>query len=68
MFHLERLYDKYSMEQIKKKEEFELNYSEEQRQTAVRCASYYADQYPPYYDMIVTKVLDDPEGHVLSIQ
>ena len=66
MFHLERLYDKYSMEEIKKKEEFELNYSAEQRQIAIRCANYYADQYPPYYDMIVAKVLNDPEGHVLS--
>lgn len=66
MFHLERLYDKYSMEEIKKKEEFELNYSAEQRETAIRCANYYADQYPPYYDMIVAKVLDNPEGHVLS--
>lgn len=66
MFHLERLYDKYSMEEIKKKEEFEKNYSVQERQTAIRCAKYYADQYPPYYDSIVEKVLKDPEGHVLS--
>lgn len=66
LYHLERLYDKYSMEEIKKKEEFEQNYSEKHRSVAVRCAHYYADQYPPYYDSIVSKVLDDPEGHVLS--
>ena len=66
MMYLEKLYNKYSMEEIKKKEEFEQNYSAEHRQTATRCANYYADQYPPYYDMIVAKVLNDPEGHVLS--
>ena len=32
----------------------------------MRCAQYYADQYPPYYDAIVEKVLKDPEGHILS--
>lgn len=66
MYHLERLYNKYSMEEIKKKEEFELNYSTEERKIAIRCANYYADQYPVYYDNIVEKVLNDPEGHVLS--
>jgi hypothetical protein len=66
MMYLERMYNKYSMEEIKKKEEFEQNYSVEHRQTATRCANYYADQYPPYYDSIVAKVLNDPEGHVLS--
>lgn len=66
MYHLERLYNKYSMEEIKKKEEFEQNYSSDQRRIATRCANYYADQYPPYYDSIVEKVLSDPEGHVLN--
>ena len=66
LYHLERLYNKYSMEEISKKEEFEQNYSDDLRAVAVKCAQYYADQYPPYYDSIVSKVLDDPEGHVLS--
>ncbi len=66
VYHLERLYNKYSMEEIKKKEEFLENYSDELREIAVKCAQYYADQYPPYYDAIVEKVLKDPEGHVLS--
>jgi len=66
MYHLERLYNKYSMKEIKKKEEFEKNYSAEQRKDAIRCAHYYEVQYPPYYDSIVSKVLNDPEGHVLS--
>lgn len=66
LYHLERLYNKYSMEEIKKKEEFEQNYSDAHRATAVKCAQYYADQYPPYYDSIVEKVLADPQGHTLS--
>ena len=64
--HLERLYNKYSMEEIKKKEEFAENYSDDHRRIALRCAQYYADQYPPYFDAIVQKVLSDPEGHTLS--
>jgi len=66
LYHLERLYNKYSMEEIKKKEEFAENYSDEFRDIAVKCAQYYAGQYPVYYDTIVEKVLKDPEGHVLS--
>jgi hypothetical protein len=66
MMYLERMYNKYSMEEIKKKEEFAQNYSDEHRDTAVKCAQYYADQYPPYYDRIVAKVLDDPPSHTLT--
>ena len=54
------------MEEIKKKEEFSQNYSDEHRDIAVKCAQYYADQYPVYYEDIVTKVLDDPESHILT--
>ena len=66
LYHLERLYNKYSMDEIKKKEEFVENYSDELRDIAVKCAQYYDGQYPVYYDAIVEKVLKDPEGHVLS--
>ena len=66
VYHLERLYNKYSMDEIKKKEEFVENYSDELRDIAVKCAQYYDGQYPVYYDAIVEKVLKDPEGHVLS--
>ena len=66
MYHLERLHNKYSMEEVKKKEEFEQNYSDAHRDTAIKCAQYYADQYPPYYDAIVEKVMKDPQGHILS--
>ena len=66
MMYLERMYNKYSMEEIEKKKEFAQNYSDVHRRVAVRCAQYYADQYPPYYDGIVEKVLKDPEGHILS--
>jgi len=66
MMYLERMYNKYSMEEIKKKEEFEENYSDELREIAVKCAQYYSDQYPPYYDGIVAKVLENPYGHSLT--
>lgn len=66
LYHLERLYNKYSMEEIKKKEEFAENYSDDHRSIALKCAHYYENQYPPYYDRIVEKVLADPQGHVLS--
>ena len=66
LHHLERMYNKYSMEEIKKKEQFAQNYSDDHREIAVRCAQYYADQYPPYYDGIVTKVLNDPHGHIIT--
>mgnify|MGYP001265761129 CR=1 FL=1 len=66
MAYLERMYNKYSMEEIRKKEKFLENYSDAQRRVAIKCAQYYQDQYPPYFDAIVEKVLDDPEGHKLS--
>jgi hypothetical protein len=66
VYHLERLYNKYSMEEIKKKEEFVQNYSDSHRDIAIKCAQYYANQYTPYYDKIVEKVLADLEGHTLS--
>ena len=66
LHHLERLYNKYSMDEIKKKEDFEKNYSDDHRHIAIRCAEYYANQYPPYYDNIVAKVLEDPKGHILN--
>tara|TARA_E500000331_G_scaffold357503_2_gene419421 strand:+ start:706 stop:1404 length:699 start_codon:yes stop_codon:yes gene_type:complete len=66
MFHLERLYNKYSMEELKKQEDFEKNYSENQRLAAIRCARYYEGCKLPYYDIIVQKVLSDLEGHKLT--
>ena len=66
MMYLEAMYNKYNMEEIKKKEEFVQNYSEAHRRVAVRCAEYYKNQYPPYFDAIVEKVLKDPDGHTLS--
>ena len=66
LYHLERLYNKYTMEEIKKKEEFAENYSDDLRDIAVKCAQYYAGQYPVYYDRIVEKVLNDPNGHTLT--
>ena len=66
MMYLERMYNKYSMEEIRKKEEFAQNYSDVHRRVALRCAEFYKNQYPPYFDAIVEKVLEDPDGHTLS--
>lgn len=66
MFHLERLYNKYSMDELKKQEEFEKNYSDEQRLIAVRCARYYKHNAPVYYSDIVEKVLSDTDNHILT--
>lgn len=66
LYHLERLYNRYSEENLKTRAEFEKSYDSVLRGKALKCAQYYADQYPPYYDGIVTKVLNDPTGHILS--
>ena len=66
MHHLERLHNKYSAEELRTRAEFENNYGETERKIALRCAQYYADQYPPYYDGIVSKVMNDPDNHTLS--
>tara|TARA_B100000427_G_scaffold327913_2_gene339778 strand:- start:61 stop:597 length:537 start_codon:yes stop_codon:yes gene_type:complete len=66
MYHLERLYNKYSMEELRKQREFEKNYSDYHRLSAIRCAEYYENQYPPYFDAIVQKVLNDRKNHILS--
>ena len=66
MFHLERLYNKYSMDELKKQEEFEKNYSEEHRLIAIRCARYYEYNVPAYYGHIVEKVLSDLNNHILT--
>lgn len=66
MYHLERLYNKYSIEELQKQRDFAENYSKDQRLMAIRCAEYYSNQYPPYYETIITKVLEDPQGHTLQ--
>tara|TARA_B100001057_G_scaffold500534_1_gene616165 strand:- start:2794 stop:3474 length:681 start_codon:yes stop_codon:yes gene_type:complete len=66
MHHLERLYNKYSAEELQTRAEFEKNYGESERKIAQKCAQYYANQYPAYYDGIVSKVLKDPDNHILS--
>ena len=64
--HLFRLSDRYNMDKIREAEEFAKNYGPEQRDTAHKCALYYDGQYTNYFHDIVTKVLNDPEGHVLT--
>jgi hypothetical protein len=66
IYHLERLYNKYSAEELRTRAEFEKNYGDTEREIALQCAQYYANQYPPYYDRIVSKVLDNPDHHILS--
>ncbi len=66
IYHLERLYNKYSAQELRTRAEFEKNYGDIERKIAQRCAHYYANQYPPYYDGIVNKVINDPDNHTLS--
>ncbi len=65
--HLLKLTDKYNMDKIREAQQWNKNYGPEQRDIAVKCAKYYDGQYTNYFHDIVTKVLDDPEGHILSL-
>tara|TARA_R100000005_G_C4913749_1_gene150230 strand:+ start:70 stop:753 length:684 start_codon:yes stop_codon:yes gene_type:complete len=65
--HLLKLADKYNMDKIREAQQWVKNYGPEQRDIAIKCAKYYDGQYVNYFHDIVTKVLDDPEGHVLSL-
>lgn len=65
-YHLEKLENKYSMEEISRQERFEQDYSDELRLTALRCARYYDVQHPRYYGDVVDKVLNDPSNHTLN--
>ena len=65
--HLLKLTDKYNMDKIREAQQWVKNYGPEQRDIAVKCAKYYDAQYAHYFADIVTKVLDDPEGHILSL-
>lgn len=64
--HLFKLSDRYNMDKIREAQEFAKNYGPEQRDIAHKCALYYDGQYTNYFHDIVTKVLNDPEGHVLT--
>ncbi|MDB4349021.1 hypothetical protein OAA64_01720 [bacterium] len=66
MYHLERLYNRYSTEKLQTRAEFEKNYGEAERKVALQCAQYYANQRPLYYNGIVSKVLNNPDNHTLS--
>ena len=65
--HLLKLADKYNMDKIREAQQWAKNYGPEQRDIAVKCAKYYDGQYVNYFHDIVTKVLDDPEGHFLTL-
>ena len=65
--HLFKLTDKYNMDKIREAQQWNKNYGPEQRDIAVKCAKYYDGQYTNYFHDIVTKVLDNPEGHILSL-
>ena len=64
--HLFKLTDKYNMDKIREAQKFAKNYGPEQRDIAHKCALYYDGQYTNYFHNIVTKVLDNPTGHVLT--
>ena len=65
--HLFKLSDKYNMDKIRETQKWNKNYGPEQRDIAVKCARYYDGQYITYFLDIVTKTLDDPEGHTLTM-
>ena len=65
--HLFKLTDKYNMDKIREAQQWVKNYGPEQRDIAIKCANYYDGQYVNYFHDIVTKVLDDPEHHVLTL-
>ena len=65
--HLFKLTDKYNMDKIREAQQWNKNYGPEQRDIAVKCAKYYDGQYTNYFHDIVNKVLDNPEGHVLTL-
>ena len=65
--HLFKLTDKYNMDKIRETQQWAKNYGPDQRDIAVKCAKYYDGQYVNYFHDIATKVLDDPEGHILSL-
>ena len=65
--HLFKLTDKYNMDRIREENAWCRNYGPKQRDVAVKCAKYYDSQYQVYYHNIVTKVLADPENHILTL-
>ena len=65
--HLLKLTDKYNMDKIREAQQWVKNYGPDQRDIAVKCAKYYDGQYQTYFHDIVNKVLDNPEGHVLTL-
>lgn len=65
--HLFKLTDKYNMDRIREENAWCKNYGPKQRDVAVKCAKYYDAQYQVYYHNIVSKVLNDPENHILTL-
>ena len=65
--HLFKLTNKYNMDRIREAQQWCKNYGPEQRDVAVKCAKYYDAQYQVYYHNIVSKVLNDPENHILTL-
>jgi len=65
--HLFKLTDKYNMDRIREENAWCKNYGPKQRDVAVKCAKYYDGQYQVYFQNIVLKVLNDPEGHFLTL-
>ena len=64
--HLFKLSDKYNMDKIRETQKWNKNYGPKQRDIAVKCAKYYDSQYQVYFHDIVSKVLNDPEGHFIT--
>ena len=65
--HLFKLTNKYNMDKIREAQQWCKNYGQKQRSIAVKCAKYYDAQYQVYFHDIVSKVLDDPDHHILTL-
>ena len=65
--HLFNLSNKYNMDKIRETQKWNKNYGPKQRVIAVKCARYYDAQYQVYFHDIVSKVLNDPEAHFLTM-
>jgi len=63
--YLKRIEERYSDESLNEESEWSKKYHEV-RDLAYKMATYYKYSPVPYFSDIVRKVMDDPEGHVLT--
>ena len=65
-YHLNRLAQKYSPEELSIERKFAESYSDNERLTAVRIAHYYDAKFPRYFGDLVDKILEAPGEYALT--